>query len=106
MPGGWRARAGRAGSWGVRDRAKVPVWHWLSAQFESFCVSAWLWETSEGEVIHCDGAIIPEEGEVRQVTRMEHALELEPGAKRPRLGRYTLTTSGGGQETIEAEAIG
>ena len=58
-------------SWGVRDMAKVPVWHWLSAQFESFCVSAWLWETPEGDVIHCDGAIIPEEGEARPVARME-----------------------------------
>jgi hypothetical protein len=93
-------------SWGVRDMAKVPVWHWLSAQFEKFCISAWLWETAGGEVIHCDGAIVPEEGEARPITRMEHALELEPGAKRPRLARYTLTTADGGQETLEVEAIG
>jgi hypothetical protein len=93
-------------SWGVRDMAKVPVWHWLSAQFKGFCVSAWLWETAEGEVIHCDGAIIPEEGETRPITRMEHELELERGAKRPRLARYSLTTADGGSETIEVEAIG
>ena len=93
-------------SWGVRDMARVPVWHWISAQFGSFCISAWLWETAEGEVIHCDGAIIPEAGEERTIVRMEHALELYPGAKRPQRARYTLTASDGGQETLAVEEIG
>ena len=92
-------------SWGVRDMAHVPVWHWISAQFSNFSVSAWLWETPEGEVIHCDGAIIPEEGEVRPVTSIEHDLELWPDTKRPKLGRFALTTADGEQLSLEAAEI-
>ena len=93
-------------SWGVRDMANVPVWYWISAQFPDFCVSAWLWETPEGEVIHCDGGIIPEKGEARSVTGMEHELELWPGSKRPKASRFTLTMADGERLSLEAEEIG
>ena len=93
-------------SWGVRDMANVPVWYWISAQFSGFCVSAWLWETPEGEVIHCDGGIIPEEGDVRSVTGIEHELELWPGSKRPKASRFTLTTADGERLSLEADEIG
>jgi hypothetical protein len=93
-------------SWGVRDMRRVPVWHWISAQFADFCVSAWLWETPAGEVIHCDGAIVPESGPARPVTAIEHGLELRPGAKRFRAARYTLTLADGEKVALEAEEIG
>lgn len=93
-------------SWGVRDMANVPVWHWISAQFDSFCISAWLWETPDGEVIHCDGGIIPEEGETKPITKIEHELELRPGAKRFQNARYTLTTKDGERRTLEVSEIG
>lgn len=93
-------------SWGVRDMANVPVWYWISAQFDSFCISAWLWETPDGEVIHADGGIIPERGEARPVTAIEHDLELWPGTKRPKLGRFTLTTADGERLSLEAAEIG
>ena len=93
-------------SWGVRDMANVPVWYWISAQFQKFCISAWLWETPEGEVIHVDGGIIPEEGETRRITGIEHDLELWPGTKRPKVGRFTLTTADGERRSLEAAEIG
>ena len=93
-------------SWGVRDMRRVPVWHWLSAQFADFCVSAWLWETPDGEVIHCDGAIVPESGAARPVTAIEHELELRPGTKRPQSARYALTLADGERVTLEVEEIG
>jgi hypothetical protein len=43
-------------SWGVRDMMRVPFWVWISAQFPAYCISGWLWETPEGEVIDADGA--------------------------------------------------
>ncbi len=92
-------------SWGVRDMARVPFWAWISAQFEEFCVSAWLWETPEGEVIHADGAIIHESGEVQPVTKIEHELELWPGTKRPRAGCFQLTIADGKVETLTASEI-
>lgn len=93
-------------SWGVRDMARVPVWYWISAQFSSFCISAWLWETPDGDVIHCDGGIIPEEGEARRITSIEHELEIRPGVKRPKAARFALTTADGDQLTLEAGEIG
>ncbi len=92
-------------SWGVRDMANVPVWYWISAQFPKLCVSAWLWETPDGELIHCDGGIIPEEGAVRPVIGIEHELELWPGSKRPKTGRFTLTTQDGERVALEADEI-
>ena len=93
-------------SWGVRDMANVPVWHWVSAQFRDFCVSAWLWETPEGEVIHADGALVPEEGEARPISAIEHELELWPGTKRPKEGRFRLTTAAGDVLALTASEIG
>lgn len=93
-------------SWGVRDMAKVPFWVWISAQFQHFCVSAWLWETPEGDLIHADGAIIHESGEVRPVTKIDHELELSPGTKRPRLGRFRLFLADGDVFSLTASEIG
>lgn len=93
-------------SWGVRDMPRVPVWYWIAAQFERFCISAWLWETTDGEVIHCDGAIVPEEGEARPITKVEHEIDLHDGEKRPRGGRFALTTADGERLSLEAGEIG
>ena len=92
-------------SWGVRDMARVPFWVWISAQFAEFCISAWLWETPEGEVIHADGGIIYESGKIKPVTKIEHELELWPGTKRPKAARYRLTTMDGRVESLTATEI-
>ncbi len=92
-------------SWGIRDMARVPFWVWISAQFESFCISAWLWETPEGEVIRADGALVPESGEVRPVVKIEHQLELWKGTKRPRMANFRLTMADGRVERLIASEI-
>jgi len=92
-------------SWGIRDMARVPFWVWISAQFESFCISAWLWETPDGEVIHADGALIRESGEVRPVTKIEHELELRPRTKRPKVAHFELTMADGKVERLTASEI-
>lgn len=92
-------------SWGVRDMARVPFWAWVSAQFDEFCISAWLWETPRGEVIHADGGIIYESGEIRPVTKIEHEIELWPGTKRPKVARYQLTMVDGAVESLTATEI-
>lgn len=93
-------------SWGLRDMARVPVWYWVSAQFDRFCVSAWLWETPDGQPIHADGGVIHEDGQVREVTAIEHEVELRLGTKRPRAARFTLATADGERLSLEAEEIG
>jgi len=92
-------------SWGVRDMVRVPFWVWISAQFDEFCISAWLWETPKGDVIHADGAIIRESGEVRPVTGIEHELDLWPGTKRPRTARFQLSMADGKVESLTASEI-
>jgi hypothetical protein len=72
--------------------AQIPMWIWISAQFPNHCVSAWVWETPEGEIIHQDGAITYVDGTVRPITRIEHELEVTPGARRPHNARFRLTT--------------
>ncbi len=57
-------------------------------------------------MIHCDGGIIPEEGEVRSVTGIEHELELRSGSKRPKASRFILTTADGERLSLEADEIG
>ncbi|HEU4758912.1 MAG TPA: hypothetical protein VFT91_02910 [Dehalococcoidia bacterium] len=99
-------RGMRDRSWGVRAMADVPVWFWVSAQFDDFCISAWLWETRDGETIHADGALVPERGEPQPITRIEHDLELWPGTKRPREGRFRLTTTAGETLSLTASEIG
>jgi hypothetical protein len=92
-------------SWGVRDMVRVPFWVWVSAQFDEFCISAWLWETPQGEVIHADGAIIHESGDVRPVTGIEHDIELWPGTKRPRSAQFRLAMADGKVESLNASEI-
>ncbi|MDO8614146.1 MAG: hypothetical protein Q7T33_00220 [Dehalococcoidia bacterium] len=93
-------------TWGVRAMADVPMWIWISAQFRDYCVSAWLWETPDGEIIHQDGALTRESGEDVPITRIEHELELWPGRKCPRSARYRLTTDSGETLALAAEEIG
>lgn len=93
-------------SWGVRDMARVPVWIWISAQFDDFCVSAWLWETPSGKVIHADGGVLHESGEIQPITTIKHDLELWPGMKRPKRGKFQLTTASGEMLSLEADEIG
>lgn len=78
---------------------------WISAQFDEFCISAWLWETPDGDVIHADGAITQEPGEVRPVTGIEHELDLWPRTKRPRAARFQVTTADGTVESLTASEI-
>lgn len=92
-------------SWGIRDMGHLPMWIWVSAQFPDRCVSAWLWETPEGEIIHEDGAITREDGAVRPIVRIEHELEVTPGRRHPRNARFRLATDDGETHVLTAAEI-
>lgn len=92
-------------SWGIRDLAQIPMWIWISAQFPNHCVSAWIWETPEGEIIHEDGAITYVDGTVRPITRIEHELEVTPGARHPNNARFRLTTDDGEVHALTAAEL-
>jgi hypothetical protein len=92
-------------SWGIRDMAQLPMWIWISAQFPNYCVSAWLWETPEGEIIHEDGAITYEDGRVWPVTQIAHELEVTPGARHPHNARFRLKTDDGETHALTAAEL-
>ncbi len=92
-------------SWGIRDMAQIPMWIWISAQFSKHCVSAWLWETPEGEIIHQDGAITYEDGTIRPITHIEHELEVTSGMRRPRNARFRLKTDDGEAHALTAAEL-
>lgn len=90
-------------SWGIRNLLLVDMWIWVSAQFPRACLTAWLWETAQGETIYCDGALVSESGELQRVLSMAHELELWPGTRRPRRARLRLTLSDEGGLELAAE---
>lgn len=92
-------------SWGVRAMAEVPMWIWVSAQFGTYNVTAWLWETPSGELIHQDGAIVHESGEVQPIKTIEHDLEIAPGRKCPTRGRYRFGLESGETVALTAEGM-
>jgi hypothetical protein len=90
-------------SWGIRAMAEVPMWIWVSAQFKDSTVTAWLWETPAGEVIHQDGAITTEAGDIHPITAIAHDLDVPEGRKVPRFGRFRFTMASGDTVEITAE---
>lgn len=93
-------------SWGIRAMAEVPMWIWVAAQFKDYTVSAWLWETPEGAIIHQDGALVTESGDVRPITKIEHDLTVEAGKKCPRSGRFRFGLASGKSLELTADEIG
>lgn len=92
-------------SWGIRSLLEVDVWYWLSAQFADYFITAWLWETRDGQLISMDGALVRADGQMRPLVGMEHELQLAPGSKRPVSAAYTLTAADGGKLSLVAEEL-
>ncbi len=92
-------------SWGIRVIQDADIWIWIAAQFPRHCITAWLWESRAGQVVHFDGAQVPEEGPPVRLRAMEHQLELHPGRRRMRRGLFTLTTEGGQRWELEAQEL-
>jgi hypothetical protein len=90
-------------SWGVRNMPLVEMWLWLSVQLPTACLTAWQWETAEGEPLYCDGALVGEDGQVRRLLSLAHELELWPGTRRPRRARLSLALEGGPGLELTAE---
>ncbi len=93
-------------SWGIRDMQNLDFWIWISVNFPSFWITAWLSEDGQGNRICLDGAITRlETPERRQkITDMEYDIEFEPGAKEPSRSRFVLRTDDGSAIPLEARA--
>lgn len=93
-------------SWGVRDMQNLDFWIWISANFPSFWVTAWLSEDGEGNRICLDGALThtgaPEQRQ--RITDMDYQIEFQPGTRTPARSRFRLHTDAGADVTLDAEA--
>ncbi len=92
-------------SWGIRVVMELPFFTWLSAQFPTFCISVWQWETPDGDIVYLGGAVTREGGAVTPITSFEQEIELWPGSKRPRRGHMTITTAAGDTLSFDAREI-
>jgi len=93
-------------SWGVRDMRNLDFWIWISANFPSFWITAWLSEDGEGNRICLDGAITnpgaPEQR--RRITDLDYEIAFRPGTRSPARSRFRLHLGDGAAVTLEAEA--
>jgi len=94
-------------SWGIRHWNHLPMYHWLTAQFDEFSVNTWLFEDQQGAPLFADGAITTEKGEITRIVSVEQELELHEGStKRVRARHLKLTTEEGEVLELEGREIG
>lgn len=94
-------------SWGVRNWNRLPMYHWLTAQFGDFSVNTWLFEDQQGQPLFADGAVTAEGGSITRIVSVEQALELHEGStKRVKARHLTLTTEEGEKLELEGREIG
>lgn len=73
----------RARRWGELNTQKLPNYNWLSLPLARGGIVAWQFESPEGEILYCDGAVIGEDGGRTAITRMDHQWELRDGERHP-----------------------
>jgi hypothetical protein len=93
-------------SWGIRDMRNLDFWIWISANFPSFWVTAWLAEDGAGNRICLDGALsrTDDPGQRRQIADMDYEIEFEPETRTPLGSRFRLKTDDGATVSLEAWA--
>lgn len=73
----------RARRWGVINTQKLPFYNWISLPLAEGAIVAWQFETPEGEILYCDGAIIRGDGSRTAVVRLDHQWEVRAGERHP-----------------------
>ncbi|MFI5398542.1 MAG: hypothetical protein ACHQ9S_23675 [Candidatus Binatia bacterium] len=98
----WGLRARR---WGVLVMPRLPFYHWVSLQLPTCCITAWQFESCEGDMLYCDGAVVTEAGETTSITGIEHDWTLPPGARHPTRTRLAFSTATGEILRVECKEI-
>ena len=89
-------------SWGVRDMSRIDFWIWISANFEDYWLTAWLGETSSGDLISVDGAICADDGTRDKIESMSYDITFLQGSRTPALSSYLLKTESGRELKLSA----
>ncbi len=96
----------RARRWGVLIMTRLPFYHWISLDLPGRCITAWQFESSEGDVLYCDGALVTEAGDVTPITGIEHDWTLPAGTRHPTRTELTLSMDSGESLRVECREIG
>jgi hypothetical protein len=99
----WGLRARR---WGVLSAGSLPFYNWVSIELPDRCITAWQFETPDGEILYCDGAIVKEQGDILPITRINHDWTLPPGARHPSRARLELISAAGESAYVECRELG
>jgi hypothetical protein len=95
--GGWLGARDR--SWGVRrTRERLGMHLWLLAHFDDHSVAVHYNEHRDGRPQHCDGALLPDDGEPVAVTALRHDMRVDTEGEL-QAGRFELDLATG--ETVE-----
>lgn len=74
---------GRDRTFGVRVSEDLDFWLWYSIEFEDKALEAYVFETSSGEVLYCDGGIVNTDGSVsKRFVKHEHDIRFDGDRKR------------------------
>ncbi len=96
----------RARRWGLLVVPRLPFYHWVSFHLPGRCITAWQFESPEGEVLYCDGAVVADSGAITPITRIEHDWTSRAGARHPETCRLTFATAGGEALRVECTERG
>lgn len=96
----------RARRWGPNIPDRLPFYNWISLPLADRNITVWQFETPEGEILYCDGAVSHADGRVTPITRMDHQWELAPGARHPRRVAATLHLADGSTLDLESRERG
>ncbi|QDX79943.1 hypothetical protein B9N43_00950 [Denitratisoma sp. DHT3] len=86
----------RARRWGVINAQKLPFYNWISLPLAEGAIVAWQFETPEGEILYCDGALIRGDGSRTAIVRLDHQWDLPAGNRHPTRVDVVLHLADGG----------
>ena len=92
-------------SWGIRDMSRIDFWIWISANFEDYWLTAWLGETSSGDLISVDGAVCADDGSRDKIESMTYDIEFLQDLRTPASSSYLFKTASGRELKLSSRAL-
>jgi len=96
----------RARRWGSLIMPRIPFYNWVSIPFPSRCITAWQFESPEGEILYSDGAVTTAAGEITPITRMDHEWTLASGTRHPTQVGLVLSLASGEAVRVAGRELG
>lgn len=96
----------RARRWGALVMPRIPFYNWVSIPLPSRCITAWQFESYEGDILYCDGAVVTASGDVTPITRITHEWTVPAGARHPTRAGLVMSLASGDVVHIDCRELG